>query len=97
MKTKKILVLIFTINLFLLNNVLAKDIPIIVISPGKTQQSYDKVGSSVSVIGNGEIKNSSNYFISDVIGNNTTGNNMFHLAIIILIFPISQSPVVQPN
>ena len=76
---KKILVLIFTINLFLLNNVLAKDIPIIVISPGKTQQSYDKVGSSVSVIENGEIENSSNYFISDVIGNNTTGNNMFQM------------------
>ena len=42
----------------------AADIPIIVISPGKTPQSYDEVGSSVSVIDSNEIENSSNFFYS---------------------------------
>ena len=54
------------IFLFLTNKLFAVDIPIIVISPGKTPQSYDKVGSSVLVIDSDEIENSSNFFIADI-------------------------------
>jgi len=60
-------------------NLFAGDIPIIVISPGKTPQSYDKVGSSVSVIEEKEIQNSSNFFIADIIGSKTTASNMFQM------------------
>ena len=71
--------LLITILIFSLNfgNVFADDIPIIVISPGKTAQSYDEVGSSVSVIDSDQIEGSSSYFLSNIIGNNTTGTNMF--------------------
>ena len=68
--------LIFVLSL---QNLFAADIPIIVISPGKTPQSYDKVGSSVSVIDGNEIENSSNFFITDIISNNTTGTNLFQM------------------
>ena len=60
-------------------SLLAADIPVIVISPGKTAQSYDKVGSSVSVIGAKEIEESSSFFISDIIANNTTSSNLFKM------------------
>ena len=74
----KIIVSILII-IFSFQNLFAADIPIIVISPGKTPQSYDKVGSSVSVIDSNEIENSSNFFIADIIGNNTTSTNMFQM------------------
>ena len=67
------------IFVFFFKNLFAADIPIIVISPGKTPQSYDEVGSSVSVIDSNEIENSSNFFIADIIGNNTTSTNMFQM------------------
>ena len=70
-----ILILIFSFN----NKGFAADIPIIVIAPGKTPQSYDKVGSSVSVIGSSEIENSSDFFIADIVGNSTTASNMFQM------------------
>ena len=66
--------LIFELSL---PNLFASDIPIIVISPGKTPQSYDKVGSSVSVIDNDKIENSSSSFIGNIIGESTTSANMF--------------------
>ena len=74
----KIIVSILII-IFSFQNLFAADIPIIVISPGKTPQSYDEVGSSVSVIDSNEIENSSNFFIADIIGNNTTSTNMFQM------------------
>ena len=67
------------IIIFSFQNLFAADIPIIVISPGKNPQSYDEVGSSVSVIDSNEIENSSNFFIADIIGNNTTSTNMFQM------------------
>ena len=70
---------IFLINLLFLNPVFSQDVPIIVISPGKTAQSYDKVGSSVTVITGEEIENSPGYFITDVIEANTTATNMFQM------------------
>ena len=60
-------------------NLLAEDIPIIVISPGKTPQSYNTVGSSVTVIDSNTIKNSSDSFLADVISNNATSTNMFQM------------------
>ena len=74
----KIIVSILII-IFSFQNLFAADIPIIVISPGKNPQSYDEVGSSVSVIDSNEIENSSNFFIADIIGNNTTSTNMFQM------------------
>ena len=74
----KIIVSILII-IFSFQNLFAADIPIIVISPGKNPQSYDEVGSSVSVIDSNEIENSSNFFIADIIGNNTTSANMFQM------------------
>ena len=65
--------------MFPANSLFAENIPIIVISPGKTQQSYDEVGSSVSIIEGDQIQNSSNYFIANIIGNNTPGTNMFQM------------------
>ena len=73
----RIVIILLIILTLPAGNILASDIPIIVISPGKTPQSYDKVGSSISVIGNKEIENSSNFFIADIIGNSTTSTNMF--------------------
>ena len=75
---RKIIKLIIVLT-FPVKSIFAADMPIIVISPGKTPQSYDKVGSSVSVIGSNEIENSSNFFITDIIGNNTTSTNMFQM------------------
>ena len=65
------------ILIFFYNQAFAADIPVIVISPGKTAQSYDEVGSSVKVIDSNQIESSSSYFISNIIGNNTTSTNMF--------------------
>jgi len=75
-KILTILVLILTLSL---NKSFAADIPVIVISPGKTPQSYDKVGSSVSVINSDDIKNSSSNFIADIISERITGTNSFQM------------------
>ena len=40
----------------------ALDIPIIVIAPNKSPQSYSAVGSSVSIIDEETISNSNNFF-----------------------------------
>ena len=65
------------ILIFPINKIFAEDIPVIVISPGKTKQSYDEVGSSVSVIDSGTIESSSSYFLSEILGSNINGSNMF--------------------
>ncbi len=69
-------ILIFTIFINY-TNLLAKDIPIIVISPGKTLQSKGTVGSDVDVIDNKVLKNSSEFFIGDILDNNLNGLNYF--------------------
>ena len=45
-----------------LNKLFAADIPVIVISPGKSAQSYGSVGSTVTVIDSETIQNSPNTF-----------------------------------
>jgi len=67
------------ILIFFYNQAFAADIPVIVISPGKTAQSYDEVGSSVTVIDSSQIEDSSSYSISDIIGRSTTSTNMFQM------------------
>ena len=61
--------LVFTIFLNF-TNLLAKDIPVIVISPGKTLQSKGTVGSDVEVVDKNIISNSSELFIGDILDNN---------------------------
>ena len=56
---------------------LAKDIPVIVISAGKTPQSKSTVGSSVSVIESESIESSGEYFIGNVLDNTVPGMNYF--------------------
>ena len=59
------------------SNILAKDIPIIVISPGKSLQSNSVVGSDVEVIDSEIISNSNQFFIGDILDNNLNGINYF--------------------
>ena len=65
---------IFLVSLSI-TNVSAKDIPIIVISPGKTLQSKSVVGSDVEVVTSEKISNSNQFFIGDVLDNNLNGMN----------------------
>ncbi len=53
----------------------AEEIPVIVISPGKTLQSIGTVGSDVSVITEKNIKNSSSFFLSDVVSDSVLGTH----------------------
>jgi len=72
----KICIIIF---IFSFKNLFAADIPIIVIAPGKTTQSYSTVGSAVSVIDNSDIEDSQYFFLADVLNNNSTGINLFQM------------------
>ena len=56
---------------------MAKDIPIIVISAGKTPQSKSIVGSSVSIIDSKTIESSGEYFLGNVLDNSVPGMNSF--------------------
>ena len=69
----------FLLTLFFLtfNNIFAKDIPILVISPGKTIQSKSVVGSDVEVIDSKTFSKSNDYFIGDILDNNLNGINYF--------------------
>jgi outer membrane cobalamin receptor len=49
------------------SSVFSEEIPIIVISAGKTEQSKNTVGSDVAIIGVDKIEKSSNNFLMDVI------------------------------
>ena len=51
-------------------SIFSKEIPIIVISPGKTIQSKSTVGSDVEVIDSKTLRNSNEYFIGDILDNN---------------------------
>ncbi len=59
------------------NLAFAKDIPVLVISPGKTIQSKSTVGSDVEVIDVKTIKQSNEQFIGDILDNNLNGINYF--------------------
>ena len=55
----------------------AADIPIIVIAPGKTIQSYGTVGSSVSVIDSKDLENSNEFFLGNILDDGLPGMNYF--------------------
>ena len=59
--------------------VFSKEIPVIVISAGKTPQSYSSVGSQVTVIDAETIENSSESFLTDLLNNEVQGLNIFSL------------------
>ena len=68
-----IFLLIFPIKVY------SEDIPVIVISAGKTPQSYSSVGSQVTVIDAETIENSSESFLTDLLNNEVQGMNIFSL------------------
>ena len=68
---KQFLLITFFLTKVFLNTCLSREIPIIVISAGKTVQAKSTVGSDVTVISNDEINDYNCYqfmkFIDDVI------------------------------
>ena len=65
--------------IFLSSFVYSKEIPTIVISAGKTIQSYSSVGTHVTVIDSKTIENSSETFLTDLLNDETQGLNIFKL------------------
>ena len=57
----------------------ADDIPVIVISPGKTVQSLGTVGSSVDVFTSETINESSHFSLAHIIDDNSTSTNLFQM------------------
>ena len=70
---------ILIILVFSANNLFAQDIPIIVISPGKTVQSLSTVGSTIEVFTSDTINNSSHFSLANVIDDNSTSTNLFQM------------------
>jgi len=68
---------VILIFIFSTSKVLASDIPIIVIAPGKTPQSLSTVGSTVTVIDKETIANSSHFSLANIIGDSSVSTNMF--------------------
>ena len=66
---------VLTLLLIQLNICNAEDVPIIVISSGKTLQNKNTVGSDVSSIEKGEIENSSSFFLGDLLSESLNGLN----------------------
>ena len=69
--------IIFLYFFLFTTSIFSKEIPIIVISAGKTPQSKSTVGSDVEVIDNKTLENSNEYFIGDILDNNLNGMNLF--------------------
>ena len=65
------LVTLFATFLFF-SSLIAKDIPIIVIAPSKKPQSISTVGSSVVVLDEKFFEKNNDYFLGDVLSNNST-------------------------
>ena len=71
-------VITFILILFLsFGKLFAADIPIIVIAPSKQAQSKSTVGTSVTVFDETKIENSNDFFLGDILGNETTSLNFF--------------------
>ena len=69
--------LILFFNFFESVKVYAKDIPIIVISAGKSPQSLSVVGSDVSILNENTISSSGESFVGDILSENLMGMNYF--------------------
>ena len=76
---QKILKISFFIIIMLLffNKAFSKDLPVIVISPGKTPQSLSTVGSTVTVIDGETIRNSNESFLGAIIDQESGSTNAF--------------------
>ena len=76
---KKLSIGVLSLVLFFsfIQEVLAEDIPVIVIAPSKKAQSKSTVGTSVTVFDETNINNSTDFFLGDVLGNETTSFNAF--------------------
>jgi len=74
-KIFKILIILFLST----NNLFSQDVPVIVISPGKTAQSLNTVGSTVEVFTSDGINNSSHFSLANVIDDNSTSTNLFQM------------------
>ena len=77
---KKIyLTILSAILLISSSNLFAKDIPVIVIAPGKNIQSKSTVGTNVTVISGDTIRSSSDNFLGNIIDGNSTSTNTFQM------------------
>ena len=75
----KKIIKVLIILVFSANSLFAQDIPVIVISPGKTVQSLGTVGSTVEVFTSDTINNSSHFSLANVIDDNSTSTNLFQM------------------
>jgi vitamin B12 transporter len=79
MQVLKNIIKILIILVFSTKSIFAEDIPVIVISPGKTTQSLNTVGSSVEIFSSETIDSSSHFSLAKVIDNNSTSTNLFQM------------------
>jgi vitamin B12 transporter len=70
-------IFVFVCVILFSSSAFSKEIPIIVISAGKTLQSKGTVGSDIEVIDSKTIQNSNELFIGDILDNNLNGMNYF--------------------
>ena len=75
----RMLIKLVTFLYFILtiNFVYAEEVPVIVISAGKTVQSKSTVGSDVSVLSENQIADSKEFFLGDVLEYSVPGMSMF--------------------
>ena len=71
----KIIIILYVV--LVSSSAISDEIPVIVISAGKTLQSKSTVGSDIEIIDSKTLKNSSEYFIGDILDNNLNGMNYF--------------------
>ena len=71
------IIIFLLIFIFSFNKLFAGDIPIIVISAGKTYQSKGIVGSDVEVIDSKAISESNEFFLGELLSKNLNGMNYF--------------------
>ncbi|WP_415315729.1 TonB-dependent receptor plug domain-containing protein [Candidatus Pelagibacter sp. Uisw_137] len=71
--------LVFLCIILFSKSVFSKEIPIIVISAGKTPQSYSSVGSQVTIIDSETIENSSGSSLIELLDSEVQGLNIFQL------------------
>jgi len=76
---RKIIKIFFSALIILIcfNKAYSKDVPVIVISPGKNPQSLSTVGSTVTVIDGETIRNSNASFLGAIIDQESGGTNTF--------------------
>ena len=77
---KKLKIFSFSI-LFVLsfNQAFAEDIPVIVISPGKSSQSLSTVGSTVEIISGDQISDSSQFSLPNILNDSSLSSHIFQM------------------